>query len=318
MKSISLILFLFFASWSFGQSTIDRGLVAFFPFCGNSVDHSGNNNNGVVNGGVTFGKDRIGNLNSAAHFSGVNGFIRVPASISLDTLTENITVACWFYTESYHSVWASLLSKSNNTSTPRQYSIVYDKDGRISFSHTLVATKILELNRWYHIAITRDDSIAKCYLDGVLIDSSTMVNDIKPTNFPLNIGSDPHIVTEFHRGWIDDVRIYNRILSKDEVRILSSNNFDCSTVAINEPGTYPEIKLYPNPTEDVLTIESEDLPRVWFLKVYDSLGKLVQTGKLENNNRTIDFRGLNPGIYFLVIETEEGAYLKKVVKTGSM
>lgn len=318
MKSISFFLILFLATIGFGQTTIDSGLVAFFPFCGNSADVSGNKNNGAVYGGVTFDSDRMGNLNSAAHFNGVNGFIRVPASLSLDTLTESMTVACWFYTESYYSVWASLLSKSVNTSAPRQYSIVYDKDGIISFSHTLVATKILELNRWYHIAITREDSIAKCYLDGVLIDSSTMVNDIEQTNFPLDIGADPHVITEFYHGLIDDIRIYNRILSNEEVSIISSNNFDCNALAIHDPGTNLEIKLYPNPTEDVLTIESKDLPPVWFLKVYDSLGKLVQTEKSENNNRTIDIKGLNPGIYFIMIETAEGSYMKRVIKTGLM
>lgn len=314
MKAISVFLLLLLSTAGFSQASIDSGLVAFFPFCGNASDHSGQNNNGTVHDGVTFIEDRLGNPNSAAHFDGVKGFIQVPSSVSLDTLTDNMTLACWFYTKGYYSKWASLLSKSISTPALRQYSIIYDKNGLISFSHTLVATQILDLNQWYHIAITCQDSIAKCYVDGILIDSTYMANDIVPTNFPLEIGADPHIVKEFHKGMIDEVRIYNRALSGEEVSEISSHNFDCSTLAVNEQGNNREIDLYPNPTEGILTIESKEVPRNWSVEVYDAPGKLIQAGKLEVKNGTIDLTGINPGIYFIRIETEKGAFTNRIIK----
>jgi hypothetical protein len=256
MKPISTFLFVLFAGYCFGQTTIDSGLVAFYPFCGDATDHSGDNN-GSVFGGVTFVEDRLGNPNSAAHFEGANGYIRVPASVSLDTLTDNMTLACWFYTKSYDSKWASLLSKSITTYALRQYSIIYDKYGFISFGHTSAG---------------------------------------------------------YHHGMIDDVRIYNRALSYEEVIEISSHNFDCNTLAINEPGNHRNIKLYPNPTEGMLTIESKEMPGNWTVKVFDALGKLVQTGKLENKNGTIDLMELHPGMYFLKMETEEGTITKKIIK----
>ena len=56
-------------------TNLQNGLVAFYPFCGNANDESGNGNNGTVNG-ATLTTDRFGNLNSAYSFS--NSTISVP------------------------------------------------------------------------------------------------------------------------------------------------------------------------------------------------------------------------------------------------
>lgn len=314
MRPISTFLFVLFAASGFGQATIDSGLVAFFPFCGDATDHSGHNNNGTVYGGLTFVEDRLGNPNSAANFDGINDFIQIPNSVSLDTLTDSLTLACWFYTKSYDQNYASLLSKSIHSPAMRQYSITYDKYGVIAFGHSLAANQVLALNTWYHIAITCKDSMINCYLDGDLIGTHFLIKAIEQTNFPLDIGRDPHIALEFQRGMIDDVRVYNRALSGEEVSEISSGNFDCSTISFNETDNYRNLKLYPNPTEGVLTIESGGPPRNLFIKVYDTLGKLIRMEKIEGNNRTINLRGLNSGIYLLKIETEEGLAIKRIIK----
>ncbi|MBV6439303.1 MAG: T9SS C-terminal target domain-containing protein [Haliscomenobacteraceae bacterium CHB4] len=314
MKPLLNLLFVLLAVSGFGQTTIDSGIVAFLPFCGDAIDHSGTNNNGTVYGGLTFVEDRLGNPNSAAYFDGINDFVQIPNSISLDTLTDSLTLACWFYTKGYDQIYASLLSKSIHTPALRQYSIIYDKYGVISFGHTKAANQVLALNQWYHIAITCKDSIVKCYLDGNLIDTNFLSKKIEQTDFPLDIGRDPHIAIEFHYGMIDDVRVYNRALSSEEVSEVSSANFDCSTIASNEPLKYRDIKLYPNPTEGILTIESKDISHDLLIEMHDILGKLVQKEKLENNNRTISLKGLNPGIYYLKIETDEGSVKRKIIK----
>ena len=45
-------------------ANLQNGLVAYYPFCGNANDISGNGNNGIVNG-ATLTTDRFGNSNSA-------------------------------------------------------------------------------------------------------------------------------------------------------------------------------------------------------------------------------------------------------------
>ena len=51
----------------------DSGLIALYEFNGNVNDGSGNSNNGVIHGNVTYCNDRFGNPNSAAHFDGAAG-----------------------------------------------------------------------------------------------------------------------------------------------------------------------------------------------------------------------------------------------------
>ncbi len=310
MKSIPILLFLAWASVAFSQTAIDSGLVAYYPFSENVSDYSGQNNNGTIVGELTFVADRWGNPNSAAYFNGDNAFVRVPASTALDTLVERMTLACWFYTKGYSGKWASLLSKSTGNYTQRQYSIIYDKDGLISFGHSLAGTQVIPLNEWHHLAITYGDSIVKCYLDGILLDSSIIAYQIKKTTFPLAIGADPHIVMEYHYGMIDEVRIYNRALSAAEVSEISAVN----TIATHERPNDLKITVYPNPTEGMLTIELKDIPGKWHLTMYDQMGKLLMTHASGNQTETIDFSGFPPGVYMVQIATSEGSYTTRVIK----
>ncbi|MBL7810464.1 MAG: T9SS type A sorting domain-containing protein [Saprospiraceae bacterium] len=314
MKSISFLWLLFLSVSLFGQTTIDSGLIAFYPFCESASDLSGHANHGTINGGVTFVEDKWGHPHSAAHFNGTNAYIRVPSSVSLDTLAKSISIACWFYTKSYDSKWASLLSKSNNSSAFRQYSIIYDKDGLISFGHTLVATHLLELNHWYHMAITYQDTIAKCYVDGILVDSNTMANQINPTNFPLYIGSDPHVVTEYHHGMIDDVRIYSRALSAAEVSALFLVDVNCNTISTHEGLNAQRLTIFPNPTTGLLTIEWKTQPLQWTVDVYDPQGRMVRDITSENLIETIDLNGVPPGVYWLFLKSETGTNVFSIIK----
>ncbi|HLP96613.1 MAG TPA: LamG-like jellyroll fold domain-containing protein [Saprospiraceae bacterium] len=314
MKSISFSLILFLAFSGYSQTTLDSGLIAYYPFCESATDYSGHGNHGSINGGVTFVDDKWGHSKSAAHFNGTNAFIRVPASVSLDTLTKSITVACWFYTKSYDSKWASLISKSNNTSALRQYSIIYDKDGLISFSHTLVATHLLELNQWYHMAVTYQDTIAKCYVDGILVDSNTMANQITSTNFPLYIGADPHVVTEYHHGMLDDVRIYNRALSAAEVSALYLVEVNCNTISTHEAINEQNLTAFPNPTTGLLTFDWKVPPPDWTLQVFDLQGKLIQTIASNNPKESINISEMPPGLYVIRIDTKEDVYVIRAIK----
>ena len=68
-----LATFVIFAN---GQSSLQSGLVAWYPFDGNASDMSGNGNHGTVNG-ATLGTDRHGQANRAYSFDGVDDYIEV-------------------------------------------------------------------------------------------------------------------------------------------------------------------------------------------------------------------------------------------------
>ncbi|MBN2000041.1 hypothetical protein JW935_20990, partial [candidate division KSB1 bacterium] len=59
-----------------GTEIPPTGLIAWYPFSGNVLDKSGNNNHGEVNGPILV-SDRFGNPNSAYYFDGVDDYIQI-------------------------------------------------------------------------------------------------------------------------------------------------------------------------------------------------------------------------------------------------
>jgi len=74
------------------------------------------------------------------------------------------------------------------------------------------------------------------------------------------------------------------------------------------------INLYPNPTNDKLFIDSENLKNIY---LYDAFGKLIFENKILNQSKTeIDFKNLNTtkGLYFIkATDKDNNVFCKKVV-----
>jgi hypothetical protein len=93
-----------------------------------------------------------------------------------------------------------------------------------------------------------------------------------------------------------DWAVYNSVL-------LSTASFDQNSFA-----------LYPNPVKETLQINNSSNQRM-SATIYDINGKKLQTQSLETSTSTIDVKSLNPGLYFLVFESETGERVsRKFVK----
>src|SRR5215475_7065552 len=95
MKLTLSICCLFFSFFAIGQVNLSQGLLAYYPFNGNANDASGNNNHGTPMNGVQLTTDRFGNANSAYLFDGVDDYITIPNSASLNP-TNAMSVALYF------------------------------------------------------------------------------------------------------------------------------------------------------------------------------------------------------------------------------
>src|SRR6187397_3320545 len=78
-----ILLCLLFAVKATAQVDLSKGLMAYYPFNGNANDASGNGNNPIFNN-ATLTADYYGNTNSAYYFNGVNNYIEIPNSPSLN------------------------------------------------------------------------------------------------------------------------------------------------------------------------------------------------------------------------------------------
>jgi len=203
-------------------SSINNGLIACYPFNGNTQDQSGYNNHGT-NIGASLTTDRFGNPNSAYYFDG-SSYISVPNSVSLSSPTNNLTLIFWvnigawspYFTQNY----ASVLSKSNSVATC-QYRASLTPDGISQINNNnlwgLSSTSI-SLNQWVSIAVSISGTNCKLYKNGILVDQSSSTSSFGFSNSnPLYIGRDDPGFVDYFTGKIDDIRIYNRTLSANEI-----------------------------------------------------------------------------------------------------
>jgi hypothetical protein len=73
----------------------------------------------------------------------------------------------------------------------------------------------------------------------------------------------------------------------------------------------PEFKIYPNPTQDFITIENTATDQIQALYLLDYSGKLIK--KFDPKNSILNLRDLSTGIYLLQISTIEGDYCEKII-----
>lgn len=220
------------------QDPFTNGLVAYYPFNGNANDASGNGNNGVVTG-ATPTQDRFGNNSLAYAFNDTNAVITLNSLASVN-LTE-LTISVWVKPIAPWSGYAPIIEKWRGYSFSREeYGLQLEGDLGVRFSNgrhgtgyfslpnqcALITTNHLSLGQWHHIVTTLDSSgAATIWVNGILRAQDNILQLLPPTIEPVLIGQaafmDGSVSDSFH-GAIDDLRIYNRALSSNEVALLSA------------------------------------------------------------------------------------------------
>ncbi len=227
---------------AFAQVDLTLGLKAYYPFTGNANDASGNNNNPAFNN-ATPTTDRFGNSNSAYHFNGVSSYMRIPNNPSLN-MTNQMSLAVWvkplgFYTGTCHN--NMIIAKGDADYLTGNYSLRYTPDplaGCVSnppYSQSVfygvngIATSpFVQLNRWYSVVWTSDGVTAKIYVDCELKGSVPAGSFSFTNSFDLYFGKMNNSTFPYWlNGDIDEIRIYDRALSFDEVKVYG----DCSLLS---------------------------------------------------------------------------------------
>jgi len=213
-----------------------NGLIGYWPFNGNANDESGNGNNGIVHE-AKLTTDRCGNENRAYFFDGINDYIDISSPQFYEIDTE-ITICGWVFKYSNTSV--VLLSKRENFYNCQYQFGWMGSDNQITSAIRLdlgVPTitnfdsdnQHFDTNNWHFIAATFDGNAVKLYFDGILDDTRNRSGKLVRYNSQTLIGTD--CIGNFGKCKLDDIRIYNRALSAEE--ILSLYNTNCNSGNIN-------------------------------------------------------------------------------------
>ena len=331
-------------------SNLQNGLVGYWPFCGNANDESGNGNDGTVNG-ATLTEDRFGVANAAYDFDGVDDFIE---------LTENVLPA----NNNSYSIhfWASL---NKDTSRIESYTVFDDRDqnsfgskGRFIVSSNTDETYLYQMgdneacfnnnfqsNLWTSIACIYDNEndVITVYKDGNLSCTSPYGDDsFYPGLRKLLIGkgkSPAFTSVEEWKGQIDDIGIWNRVLTAEEVQELYTlnactftiydtvtvNNYvtiydtvsvsTTDTLIINtlitgvQPAQENTFLVYPNPTGSQITINNGNVSILggYTMRISNSIGQEVYNQNITQTEVTLDLSNWGGnGLYVLYILDPQG------------
>ncbi|MDP1707254.1 MAG: LamG domain-containing protein [bacterium] len=208
-------------------SLLTNGLVGYWTFDGKNVpwtsataatalDSSGQGNTGTLTNMKQATAPTIGKLGQGLYFDGGNGYV----STALTTAFNDFTACAWFLStgksgntfdriidKTYNTgFW---IGRNNNTSNSWGGGVL---EGAPPYGIFVTLTDGI----WHHICSVRSGTTHFIYGDGGAVSTSNTVSNTALSTASIKIGDSTALDASF-KGNIDDVRIYNRALSADEV-----------------------------------------------------------------------------------------------------
>ncbi len=197
-----------------------------------AADSSGNNNTGTVSGNPQWATPRAGESGKALVMDGTGDYITAPNTAANNISGTALTLSAWVATHRFDS--GSIVGKPWNAASIAepiwQYGLEYNSGYGIEFHlgdttstrHTLNYLHLPE-DGWEHWAATYDGQFMKLYINGILIKSQAETGSIQARGNTLRIGANGNLTNNFEGG-VDDIRIYNRALSQNEIEGLVGLN----------------------------------------------------------------------------------------------
>lgn len=207
---------------------ITDGLVAYYPLNGDTKDCSGNANHGALYGPIIASSI---NGKKCYKFDGVNDYIQLPNDIGYRT---QFTACAWFKalgnpTGGYHIILGGVeLEISIPTSGFLRTSLYTNARYVDDYSSNLVN------GNWHHVVLSFDGSKKRSYVDGIKLGESNVSGTLLYT-FNRTIGRYGASTTYYANGLIQDIRIYNKTLTDQEINILyNSSNINNNAIQLEK------------------------------------------------------------------------------------
>jgi hypothetical protein len=203
-------------------STTPAGLVAAYGFeettGTGAADSSGAGNLGTISGATRAANGRFGR---ALSFDGVNDWVTVPDANALD-LTTGITMSAWVNPTQVGAVYRTVLMKEQPGG---MIYTLYAGDGTgkpsghvyTTSENRATGTANTALNAWTYLTATYNGTTLRLYVNGVEVGSRALTGTLRTSTGLLRIGGNS-IWSEWFRGLIDEVRVYNRALTLPEIQ----------------------------------------------------------------------------------------------------
>jgi len=244
MKKILTFVILTLALNAFTQLP-NNGLVGYWPFNGNANDESGNGNNGTVNG-AKLTSDRFGNENQSYLFNGTTDNIVMINKFF--NIGQNFTLSEWFncydvsqcYQNFFNTIPHNGIGLDINRSCTNNGLTLWLNSNPDNVTWNMLVNQPTNYNhyiskQWYHVILQKEGNVYKIFINGVL-DKTWNVSTSSDYNCGMYLGS-ISLKSEYFKGQIDDIRVYNRALNSSEISALYYEN-KCIKTIVNDTLIY--------------------------------------------------------------------------------
>jgi gliding motility-associated-like protein len=239
-----------------GNSTSDcdtSGIVLCMSMDGNANDSTKFAHNGIVRG-ATLTTGRNGISNSAYYFDGTTSHISLGVKPMLKPNAASISL--WVKPHTFNSYTggnANCIFLTKNPNNPGSYMEAYslyltNRSGPTKFMTVSThqpttnekwfqSVQNTNLNQWTHLVLTFDFDSLRLYINGQL-DNKTYkgFNNVYDALDSIMIGYSANTMNKnYFKGDMDELKIYNRVLSNTEILNLYNKPFTCSCIAVKAP-----------------------------------------------------------------------------------
>jgi hypothetical protein len=231
IMKVFFLLFLLMSLMSCKTSIVqDPDLVAWWSFdnATQSVvpDQSSNHLNAINKGAIPV----EGKMGKALEFDG-KSVLQIDYQPILDSLSKGVTVSAWLKKDTA-SYWNTIVSREIGSGWSEYVGLAVhqnhalfsiDPDG--TNYKNVKDESLIQPGTWYHLAGTFDNDTFKLYINGKLIKSENCKSPLRfQDQNPLLIGGNTNnqnqSLVDCFKGTIDEVRIYKRALTLEEINQL--------------------------------------------------------------------------------------------------
>jgi len=179
-----------------------------------AVDWSGHGNHGEIRGNVQWVD---GYQRGTVGFDGADDFIDLGNPTNLPSGTSERSICCWGKTNTISGGWRVLVGYGSPAGSQ---ACGFAQNGQLlsgfGYGNDLLVENFWQIGVWHHLCLTYDGNRATLYADGIQLLSEAKEWNLTPSR--ARIGRQINDAPEFWNGLVDDVRIYNKVLTFEEIQ----------------------------------------------------------------------------------------------------
>ena len=298
--------------WTGNEDSLIDGLVAYLPFDegeGNIAYDLAFNNHATITGAQW----NSGHICSALSFDGIDDYASIPSSKDLD-IRGSVTLCSWV--KNNGDDYGQIVWRGDTQSAHDPYTL-HLLEGKMQFrvdlgngTETYTVDSLEDVdNRWHFWTgiYSKEEAIIYLYKDGILENTTSVFHEIEyDTSTMWNmIGAVDYGNWQHFNGTIDEIAIYRRVLSKDEILQIYEYGFSNFDIAI--------LRIKKAIVQKLVVLEDLDAALEQEYKAYQALEDLLQN----RNNGTLrqeDIKKAKQEIYSAIqYQDLHSAHLERII-----